>query len=475
MPDATIFAREDPQLDPELDKIWDTNFKIAQSAVLDSLKARECTRVNADIVRNLYNTFYPKFPEKFGYFLAKKNISPKGGFIQGILLTSSPKKTLRDGLCEFQKPYGTVESFYQNYVEPHKAQSATASTSSAAPIIPATSVVKATPPLSHFRTLIQNLKDGSVHCLRKEHDPSFQVLKQKKIIAYEKSLQQYEKLQLRDSPQPLRLKDISRFHPQTGDFSNIKFRAWGGIIESKPEFYAYEKNAWATEYWVDFANTRLGGGCFEGGFVQEETQVIEIPAFAEYIAARRDFDLGTGGSRSKEFVRQPLSGYGDQVGCGIPNPLALKGMHRVVAVSKECYGKLDSFDPEKHLSPLPEPQLVNILAMAAPKLASKKHSEQFSVATLTDLLATCMAGFSLVAEEAQQIGCGAFNNSPKAAFLIQCLVARQLGINIHLHGYSKENGERYLKEFSELIPDLNGKSLRECMNYLSLYLQGNPN
>jgi len=209
-----------------------------------------------------------------------------------------------------------------------------------------------------------------------------------------------------------------------------------GLYDYRPEENGEER------FWVDFANKTLGGGCFGRGFVQEEIMCVEMPELADLVA--------TGNNKGEEW--RTRSGE-DGVLKGSPTPLVIKDVRRVLEI-KNLYGnKLDSCSEknlEKSITVLDSSQTVNILAMAAPHLRSKKPKFQLSSETAQDLFNTFHAGFTLAEKQTSEgkrcticsgkIGCGAFNNDYRLVYLLQAFAAQQTGVSLRLY-YGKNQKE----------------------------------
>lgn len=250
------------------------------------------------------------------------------------------------------------------------------------------------------------------------------------------------------------------FNPQPVNFQN------------KKEYYDYQGPK--TNVWVDFANAQFGGGAGVEGFVQEEIMLVEFYDLFKYFAKNED--------PKREFwsnidIREGTKHIKNRVGKGVPAPLLIQNAHRVQKVAPDLYGKEIHDVPvnalPKKLEKLDNPQEVNILAIAAPKLFTKTHHEQYHPDTLKDIFNQLMAGFTLAKEQDPNVcihsgpfGCGAFNNSSKAVWFLHRLAAEQLGIDVVLHAYP----HGYENEWNQLSPQLTNQNLENCLSSLSSFL-----
>lgn len=228
-----------------------------------------------------------------------------------------------------------------------------------------------------------------------------------------------------------------------------------------PNFYSYSPcSPNFKQFWVDFANRTLGGGCFTEGFVQEEIMICEIPSFAAVIAANQD-PKRPGWCALRTRVGGAAS---NRVLLGNPTPWLFEGITRTLNVVN-CYGKqFDTFPLAQILMdalPVNEPNL-NVLAMAAPRLYSNKLPEQTNLNTIRDLFNTAYAGFILARQSAAQdkkqclintgpIGAGLFDNNKIVVYLAQRLAAHQLDIAIAFYGYDSVEAQLGEKIFGELV------------------------
>lgn len=241
-------------------------------------------------------------------------------------------------------------------------------------------------------------------------------------------------------------------------------------------FYDYNPSTGAHEdVWVDFANSSLGGGCFTYGFVQEEIMVAETPDFANYIASHQS---STKRGWCDISIRNGDIGTRMNVGQGTPNPLLLRGLHRVQEIdTNQAYGKkFESItDIQRIVRPLPQPQKYDVLAIAAPRLTSTQPSEQHAPATVKDIFDTLMAGFTLVKNQSTpgmtpmihtgKLGCGVFHNDPKLVIMLQMLAASHLDLDIKFWGTSPQEITQAQQTMNGL--NLYGKSLQQCLDEIA--------
>ncbi len=356
------------------------------------------------------------------------------------------------------------------------------------PIIQPTPIIPVKPPivlkpagqpkpqdqLSHLEKMIDDLSKSKSNSLLS-----------KKVALFKQALQRFNKHKFSNVMQTFRLRDPSEFELNSKKVPLYFKQVFNDQnllqLSVTAEFYDYlpahsEEDELET-YWVDFANASLGGGCFTEGFVQEEIMVAEMPDLANHIAGQPskkkkgwcDIAIRNGDPNNRNRVLQ-----------GNPNPYLMKNVHRVQSVDNQvAYGdKLKSVDATTLLNTTKElnpPQTVNLLAIAAPKLYTQNLDEQWDKNTLNDLFNTLVSGFTLVKEQAQQpfvihsgrIGCGAFNNNIEAVYLLHCLAAQHLGIQVVLHGYSQKDAQKFQQAWENIAPQLNGLSLEECIQKIS--------
>lgn len=242
---------------------------------------------------------------------------------------------------------------------------------------------------------------------------------------------------------------------------------------SSPDFYGYGPTLGLTDYWVDFANRHLGGGCFTYGFVQEEIMVAEIPAFARLLAD----------AESCGYSLLTRTG-GERPGSGGPTPILMLGAKRVQVVDVRYYGGrgLDNWTRDSIATVLDSFQDVNLLAIAAPNLSEKDPKLQWDTKTLGDIFDTLAAGFTLVSEQHRnnsclpplihsgKFGCGAFKNNYLAVYLLHVLASQLGGVAIQMHGYSEEEIAECELAWKALCPRLRQcKTLQECLTCIREY------
>jgi len=225
-------------------------------------------------------------------------------------------------------------------------------------------------------------------------------------------------------------------------------------IEATTSYYDYNadpKHGQGNDVWVDFANKFLGGGVFRDGFVQEEVMFLETPELAN-AAATKSVDTRIP-NETPSKIDGPLEGS--------PQPWFFGNVTRVTTIDTAAIGDVTkaSRDLVDKSSTVHAPQSFNVVAIAAPKLASK--ADQTNPAVVQDLFNSFMAGFTLARAHASTtqpwintgaIGAGAFNNSRTVVYVLQDLAARQLGVNLKWWGYSA--GEAAMLENSYVGPIL---------------------
>ena len=223
------------------------------------------------------------------------------------------------------------------------------------------------------------------------------------------------------------------------------------VIYAPAGHYDYKPTGTAPQFWVDFANSTLGGGVFTDGFLQEETMFLETPELANAAAQTPALKTRTGGNG-------PLNGS--------PTPLIFLGANRVMSIDWEWMTEGTPRENENwrvknigevvmHDTPLSKQQNINVLSMAAPDLhltdPNTHPKEQSTPDVLEDLFNTFYAGFTM-AEKAFSgstilintgpIGAGGFTNNKVVVNIMQQLaaivVSQQSGhqVNLKFWGYN---------------------------------------
>ena len=240
-------------------------------------------------------------------------------------------------------------------------------------------------------------------------------------------------------------------------------------------------------YWVDFANRRLGGGCFEHNFAMEEILVAEMSALAFLIASNLNIAAKENFHKNWCTIRTRKGKNDDdddnRVMKGSPSPLVIKGLKRVCKVdTKKAYGHKFHRITEKKLLETTDfkdkPDDVNLIAITAPKLINPTIEKQTHINTIKDLFNTVTSGFLLAKKTAEKrgkkcvirtgpIGGGAFHNNRIVALLLQEFAAQNLDLEIHYYGYQEsqiEIAKKIWKEFTEKVDT--SKNIGECLNIL---------
>ncbi len=210
--------------------------------------------------------------------------------------------------------------------------------------------------------------------------------------------------------------------------------------------YTYKSvSGYKGNYWVDYANVKLGGGAFDNGLAQEETMVLESPELANAVASSNGY-----------LTRRSSQGESVGVREGSPVPLVIVGVNQVVELTEPSprptdrywWAKLDKTELKQYVRDL-TPQTYganfNVLAMAAPDLRRKVGGKTFTgteIEVVQDLFNTFVAGFVKASGHVPQtnvpasqkvmihtggIGTGVFQNNKVVVYALQCLAARHVG------------------------------------------------
>jgi len=239
------------------------------------------------------------------------------------------------------------------------------------------------------------------------------------------------------------------------------------VKNAKADYYSYvTAGNPSSEFWVDFANKKLGGGVFTDGFLQEETMFLETPELANAAA-----QPATGGAGAELDTR--TGGFGPLNGS--PTPLVFMKANRVMDINPVLGKKPNKGDPrEKEYwrtypiakliendVPLTNPQEINVLSMAAPYLPKNyQPKDPITKENVRDLFNTFVAGFSLAKTAAGggnilintgPIGAGGFNNNRIIVYVMQCLAARQVGVDLTFWGYKTDHTDGYNQRVDSII------------------------
>jgi len=256
------------------------------------------------------------------------------------------------------------------------------------------------------------------------------------------------------------------------------------LVTATSELYNYKNQSGKKEAIVNPANATSGGGAFHDGFVLEEKLACESDLVYHValnqqsngfcsVEIRQRLDQGIPVPRQERIDPRIRAGQGN------PNPHLFVGIHRLVEV--DAYGSaIENFNLTK-LTVLQTPQSINVLSIAAPKLYSKNTSEQYAEGTLADIFNTLVAGLTLARENGIEVvnscplGCGVFNNSDRAVYLLHCLAAQYIpDVEIKLHAYSADKARQFNGEWRDLKPFLVGKTLEDCIKVISTRLLAHP-
>jgi hypothetical protein len=262
----------------------------------------------------------------------------------------------------------------------------------------------------------------------------------KKYLLLNNALTNYTKLQASYNMTVAEVQNPSSYvldaHTTPGYFKSA-FKNLDVTSSHTKDYYSYVNESQPpVQAWVDFANANLGGGIFGNGLVQEEVMCAEMPELANAAAVF-----------AKENIHIRAPGKGPMEGS--PTPWVFKNVHRVMQLN--AYGdkgahslaeKTAELDKDDVRLDKARATVVDILAMAAPHLASK--NDQAKAETIKDLFNTFVAGFQVVKDNAGgkkvlihtgAIGCGDFKNNKCVVYVLQRLAARQVGVDLRFWGY----------------------------------------
>ncbi len=245
------------------------------------------------------------------------------------------------------------------------------------------------------------------------------------------------------------------------------------------DFYNYKPTTGhVSDYWVDFANQKLGGGAFGYGFVQEEIMFAEMPQLANHGAAT--LDPSDNFKHSTVRIRSGAPRNADWVKRGSPTPIAFRGINRVQEITG-VYGRaFDKVtDVNQHVKPI-NPQTINVLAIAAPKLKDKTCGAQLD--TVEDLFNTAVAGFETakaacldktksIVIHTGKLGAGCFNNDANVVYVIQKLAAQHVGVDIRFHGYGNSEAAKAEEYYDNVINNFGSQADHSIQKLLEVASQ----
>lgn len=262
----------------------------------------------------------------------------------------------------------------------------------------------------------------------------------------------------------------------------------GYCVTCTPGGYEYSEGVT-----TDFANMRLGGGVFDRGSLVEETMAMEIISFADFLARHieKNAQGDVSGSKSTVLTRVPLEGRTnlDEAELflqGNPRPHLLVGGKRVQTFDRTVgfmnFGNVPESALFRGMIRIVPPQEVNLLALAAPRLPARDEKLQYSEGALQDLLVGILAKYKLLEEagllksvdNSGKWGCGYFNNSIRAVYMIQRMVAAQYGARQTLHMYTDAEQKLCEEDWAALEKDLIGRPFKECLSIMSQYFAAHP-
>ncbi len=197
---------------------------------------------------------------------------------------------------------------------------------------------------------------------------------------------------------------------------------------------------------VDFAHpTSLGGGVFTNGFAQEEKMFLQVAALSKL-----------------PHINNTLKHLNIRLDT-IPLLLRTWQTHRFIGRGKNLYG--NSQFGRRHRYPIDKahitaqnvsqyfrqvypPRLVNILAMAAPDMSSRR-SASYSYKNYQEILNTAYRAFKLARDYGIHTihtgpwGTGVFRNSANVMAVLQILAAQYAGVQLVYHTPHSNDQEAY--------------------------------
>ena len=196
---------------------------------------------------------------------------------------------------------------------------------------------------------------------------------------------------------------------------------------------------------VDFANNRVGGGCFnpKRGDVQEEQLVRRCPELAillgHFNPSRHHHQLHT---------RTPIDGdqeQGKYAHAGSANPLLFTNLRFLLGQGDEAAKTTDiksrqNYDASLAYRTVPNAPPVNVVAVAAPELRNQDRGMPYSMRLIRDFYGNAFSAFELAKSHDQtsgkrtqivtgRLGAGAFGHNLNMSTALQYLAARLAGVD----------------------------------------------